>query len=317
MKKWKNITERVEAYLSVRRNMGYKMTGEGIQLANFARFAANINHAGPLTLGLVLSWANASKNKTPISRGRRLEVVRGLAKYCALFEEETEIPASGLLGPAHRRLSPHIFTQREVLMLLKASKELDPRNKLRPASMYCIFGLLAATGMRVSEVLGLQRADINWSERFITVRESKYRKSRYVPVHPTTIRQLKNYAKFRDRQLSVIISESFFLHENGKALNYRQVLYAYQCIRSKMGWELQSDRKPRIHDLRHTFTCRRLLIWYEEGVDVNWALPFLSVYLGHAKVTDTYWYLTGIPALLGIAGGKFENFKEEPGANHG
>jgi integrase len=96
------------------------------------------------------------------------------------------------------------------------------------------------------------------------------------------------------------------MFDNGRPLNYRQVLYAFQCIRRQLGW--QKERRPRIHDLRHTFACNRLLSWYEQGVDVNNEILTLSVYLGHSKVTDTYWYLTGIQQIMAIAAKRFELF---------
>ena len=141
----------------------------------------------------------------------------------------------------------------------------------------------------------------------IILRETKFSKCRYVPLHPTTVQALGNYARFRDRQLSFTSAATpFFLSDNGHPLKYRQALHAFQSLRRQLGWVSPKSRPPRIHDLRHTFACHRLLAWYEEGIDVNKAILLLSVYLGHSKVTDTYWYLTGIPSLMAIAAERFE-----------
>ncbi len=267
---------------------------------------------------MALDWANASKRGSPLYRARRLEIVRGLAKYCALFEPDTEVPATKLLGPAHRRVTPHIYTDPELEQLLAAAAELTPDNGLRPATMRCLLGLLAATGLRISEALHLSLMDVDLVREVLTVRETKFRKSRYVPLHPSTTNALAEYARFRDRRLPLARGTAFFLSDGGQPFPYRHALYAFQRLRQRLGWENRAGRSPRLYDLRHTFACRRLLAWYQEGVDVNWALPLLSTYLGHGKVTDTYWYLTGIPALMAIAGERFERLAAADGEeSHG
>lgn len=308
MNNWITMYDRVEDYLNARRRMGYKLQIEGGQLYRFARFAEDRGHIGPLTLEVAVAWANASKKSSDFSRARRIEVVRSLAKYCILFEPETQIPSRGLLGPAHRRVVPHIYTEEEIANLLKAAGELKPQEGLRPATMKCLLGLLAATGLRISEALHLTHSDVDSDHRMLVIRETKFRKSRYVPLHSTTAEALDHYARFRDRKvLFRPMSEAFFLADNGCPFHYRQALYAFQSIRRRLGWEVQGGRPPRLHDLRHTFACRRLLAWYEQGVDVNKAILVLSVYLGHGKVTDTYWYITGIPSLMSVAAKRFES----------
>jgi integrase len=190
---------------------------------------------------------------------------------------------------------------------MHAATKLNKGVGLRPATMQCLIGLLSATGLRISEALHLSHSDVDFNSRLLVVRETKFSKSRYVPVHPTTLEALRNYARLRNRLVPVMSdSKAFFLFDNGHPLNYRQALYAFQCIRRQLVW--QRKRPPRLHDLRHTFACNRLLSWYEQGVDINNAILMLSVYLGHSKVTDTYWYLTGIPSLMAIAAKRFEQF---------
>jgi len=305
MMPWISIHERVEDYLTTRRRLGYKLDIEGQQLYRFARFAEEHRHEGILTIDLAVSWANATKKGSDLCRARRLETVRGLAKYCALFEPETEIPPPRLLGPAHRRVAPHIYTVEETTQLLEAATELEPKGGLRPATMRCLIGLLSATGLRISEALHLNCSDVDFEKDMIVVKDTKFRKSRYVPLHSTTVRALGEYARFRDQQV-IFTSCAFFRCDNGRPLHYRQALHAFQSIRRRLKWESQEGRLPRLHDLRHTFACNRLLAWYREGIDVNKAILQLSVYLGHSKVTGTYWYLTGIPSLMAIAAERFE-----------
>ena len=306
MSYWMSMHDRVEDYLDIRRSLGYALRVEGEELNRFARFAKARGHKSALTVEPALAWANASQKASPLYRARRLEMVRCLAKYCVLFEPETEIPTPGLLGPAHRRVTPHIYSEQEIADLLAAAGHLAPQDGLRPLTMRCFLGLLASTGLRVSEALRLTRNDINFTDGVLTVWETKFRKSRHVPLHDTAVEALNEYADLRDRRVPYSQTPHFFLTDDGQPFGYRQARYAFDQLRRQLGWESCDGRRPRLYDLRHTFACRRLQVWYEEGVDVDWALPFLATYLGHGKVTDTYWYLTGIPSLMAIVSARFE-----------
>ena len=308
MSRWSSMQERVETYLQVRRSVGYILHIEGEQLQRFAYFADQRGHQGHITLDLAVAWAADSQKSHQIGRARRLEVVRPLARYCAVFEPGTEIPPSHFFGPAHRRLTPHIYSDREIEQLLEAADGLQPQQGLRPVTMHCLLALLAATGLRISEALRLDRDDVNLTQGLLQVRMTKFRKSRYVPLHPTACNALCDYAHFRDQGLPVVQNTAFFLLDNGHALQYRQALHAFHRIRGQLGWDANaSGRRPRLYDLRHTFACKRLLAWYEDDVDVDRMMPLLSTYLGHARVSDTYWYLTGIPALMAIVAARFES----------
>ena len=308
MSRWSSMQERVAFYLSCRRQLGYALRIEGEQLQRFARYADTRQHHGAITVELALSWACASKRSGPIGRARRLGIVRTLAKFCAGFEPETEVPPPRLLGPAHRRLTPHIYTGEEMAQMLEAAGELAPGKRLRSATMQCLLGLLAATGLRISEALHLQRNDVDLAQGLLCVRQTKFRKSRYVPLHPSACEALAEYARERDRCLPLPRESAFLLLEDGRAIRYDQARYAFNQIRIRLGWNHSSGRSPRLYDLRHTFACHRLLAWYQEGIDVHSAMPLLATYLGHTKVTDTYWYLTAIPALMAIVSEHFEHW---------
>lgn len=307
MNKWSSMQQRVESYLKARRSVGYILHIEGAQLLRFARFADQRGHQGHISLDLAVAWAINSRKSHKLGRARRLEVVRSLARYCVMFEPETEIPPPHLLGPAHRRLTPHIYSNQEIAQLLDVANDLRPKQGLRPVTMHYLLGLLAATGLRISEALRLNRNDVDLQQEVLQVRKTKFRKSRYVPLHPITCDALSNYASFRDQRLPVVQNSSFFLLDNGCAFQYRQALYSFHQIREQLVWDTcPCGRNPRLYDLRHTFACRRLLAWYEEGVDIDQMMPLLSTYLGHAKVSDTYWYLTGVPELMAIVAARFE-----------
>jgi len=309
MKHWNSMRKRVEDYLITRRRLGYQLKIEGNELHRFARFADKNRKHEIISIDLVIAWANTSKKDSQLYRARRVETVRGLAKYCALFEPDTQIPPAGLFGPAHRRVAPYIYTVEELSGLMQAATKLNSQKGLRPATIRYLIGLLSATGMRISEALNLTRSDVDIKRKLLVVRETKFNKSRYLPLHHSTVKALLQYGRLRDRLVPFQPdSKAFFLNDNGTTMNYRQALYAFQVIRRQLGWETQIKKPPRLHDFRHTFACNRLLSWYEQGVDVNNAIFMLSVYLGHSKVSDTYWYLTGVPSLMAIAAERFEHF---------
>ena len=194
--------------------------------------------------------------------------------------------------------------------LLNTARRLSPDNGLRPHTYATFFGLLACTGLRVSEALNLARSDVDWRQGMLTIRQTKFRKSRFVPLHGSTTRALKKYAGLRDRIHPSSAAESFFISSRGTALALSTVEVLFGRLREANLSRPHHPGKgrPRIHDFRHTFACRRLLRWYQEGADVEYALPALSTYLGHTCVADTYWYLTGIPELLELAARRFEGF---------
>ena len=182
---------------------------------------------------------------------------------------------------------------------------------MRSATCETLFGLLAATGLRVSEALAFRRCDVALDAALLTVRQSKFRKSRLVPIHPTTVEALRRYARLRDRCVPAAQTDAFFLSDRGAPMNYRHVLYAFTQLRTQLRWTNRGGhRAPRIHDLRHYFICRRLLSWYQQGTPVDNAMLSLSTYVGHTQVTHTYWYITGIPELMAIASARFERFAQ-------
>jgi integrase len=175
-----------------------------------------------------------------------------------------------------------------------------------------LFGLLASTGMRVSEALRLMRKDVDLDGGVVTVVETKFHKSRLVPLHPTTTRALRRYARFRDGYHRQPSSTAFFLSEKGTSLKYLKLLMTFSALRRELGWMRSRGQRPRIHDLRHTFVVRRLIAWHRRGVDLHGRVAALSTYLGHVRVTDTYWYLTAVPELLAIAGRRYEEHCSGP-----
>ena len=301
----------VESYLVHRRHAGFALRIEGQQLQRFAHFAEQAQHRGPLTLELAVRWATASHQHRPLTAARRIEVLRPFARFCQRFEPGTEVPPLRLFGRGHRRLTPHIYTDTEIHALLAATASLHPPGGLRGACCQAIFGLIAATGLRLSEATGLKRTDVDLHNGRLLIQQAKFGKSRWVPLHPTTTEALQCYAHRRDHDPRSFQTAAFFVGDYGRPANTDNVEYAFRLLRQALQWEPRGGHPaPRIHDLRHTFVCRTLQRWYETGVDIDRNILALSTYIGHAKVTDTYWYVTATPELMAIATQRFERFAE-------
>lgn len=302
---WKT---RVAEYLAYRRTFGFDLAIEGKQLESFARFADH-REAECLTLELAVEWAHASRHPRPISWSRRIEVLRGFATFCLRTDPRTSVPQRDLFGPAHRRLVPHIYTLAELQALLNAADQLTPPGGLRPATCRTLFGLLAATGLRISEALKLTVADVDLVEGVLDIRDTKCHQRRFAPLHGSVIAKLNDYAQLRDRLVPTPSCDRFFLRDNGRPVDQRMVLYALQSLCCRLGWHARGDHaRHRLHDLRHTFIVHSMLRFYEVGGDVEPMLPLLSIYVGHAKVVDTYWYISGIPQLMALAAERFHRY---------
>jgi integrase/recombinase XerD len=300
------MKKQVEIYLSNRRRLGFQLKIEGQELFAFAKYANKKGHKGHLTAAIAIEWASSSKKSSRLSWARRLEIIRCFAKYYYAFDPKTQIPPNHIFGSAHRRNTPYIYSMKEINHILKESLQLHSQYVLRPITYHYLFGLLACSGLRISEAVRLKNNDVDFTNSILTIRETKFYKSRYVPLHSTTIKALQEYTAIRDKK-TCSQSDAFFVLNDKLPVTTRKARYAFQIIRKKLGLNKSyKGRKPRIYDLRHTFVCHRLLAWYKEGKNIDQAIPFLSTYLGHVKVSDTYWYITGIPELMSIATKRFE-----------
>lgn len=299
----------VKAYLKHRRSLGFGLVANEVVLRDFVRFADADGHRGPLTTEFMLRWATWNSKHSSRYQAERLSIVRGLARYVAARDGKSEVPDQRLLGARFQRGQPHIYTELQLRQLIESAAKFPSADSLRAAGYATLFGLLASTGMRVSEPLGLRFADVDLDRGVLRVVETKFHKSRLVPMHPTVTEAMRRYVAERNRDARRRSSIWFFLGQDDRRLPSRSVHHAFRRICSLRGWRGNGDLPlPRIHDLRHGFAIRRLLKWYRQGVDVEQAIASLSTYLGHGKVTDTYWYLTGTRELLAMAAGRFERF---------
>jgi integrase len=267
-------------------------------------------------------WVRKGKGGlgTPETWYRRMAKLRRFVRYLQQFEPQTEIPEESIFGHEPARLAPHIYREKEIVELLAAARKLGPRGHLRSATFETLFGLLASTGLRVSEAIHLRDADVDLKRRMLTVRQTKFAKSRQLPLHPSTVEALARYRRERLRHVPTIADPPFFIGSRGRRLGQplgeRQVHRVFNALRDSLDWANRGTHAaPRLHDLRHTFAVRRLVRWHREGTDVDQMMLALSTYLGHTKISHTYWYLSAVPELMALAGGKFERFVDLSGAD--
>jgi integrase len=307
--KRQTMVSQVKDYLRLRRALGFQMRSQGEILLRFGRYLDGAGHRGPFTTETVLRWANRP-HLSRSSRAKRLSAVRCFARYLAARDGQTEVPDRHLVPKVCFRRRPHLYSPRELEQLLDATERLRPSYPLKRLVYRTLLGLLACTGLRVSEALKLTADHVDLQRGVLRIEQTKFKKSRLVPLHPTAKLALRRYALARYGRLDVNDSSPFFVNEKGNRLPYCAIRWNFEKLREMLGWTQGNGElpRPRIHDLRHTFACQRLLSWYRQGQDVHHLIAALSTYLGHGKVSDTYWYLTGTPELLAIAGARFEQF---------
>jgi site-specific recombinase XerD len=261
---------------------------------------------------VVERYMDTAKHLHPGSRENRFSVVRQFCRYLRLFEPQCYVPEEML--PRERRPSrvPHIYTQPEIKTMLVAARELSPPGSLRPKTYFTLLGLLYTTGMRGGEAYSLNLDDVELEQNLLFIRKGKFGKSRLVPFSPSTSEVLQRYIKERTLVAPAAPDRPLFVNLNGRRLYHTNVELAFGQVLKHCGLVgAKGCPGPRLHSLRHTFACTRLLAWYREGKDVNALLPALATYLGHVKISSTQVYLRATAELLEEANQRFlKNFRQ-------
>jgi integrase len=268
---------------------------------------------------IMTDWARQDSHGStdPLTWARRLKLLRTFLRWLQQFEPHTEVPDDAIFGPLPERLAPHIYSSQEIVDLLTAARRLRPAQGLRGVVYETLFGLIASTGMRISEALALRNEDVNLKYGMLTIHQTKFGKSRQVPLHPSTVEALRGYFWIRSLVGNFEQDEApIFIGTRGRRLGLpmdsHQVNRVFVTLREQLGWHNRGmHHAPRIHDLRHTFVVHRILLWMEQGVDIDQAMLSLSTYIGHAHVTNTYWYLSAVPELMALAAGRFESYMRQ------
>ena len=305
----RTLRKLLQDYLTMRRALGFKLRTDGTGLLSFVAFMEQA-HAEHISIELALTWAKQTATVQPARWAQRLCYVRGFARYCQAIDPRTEVPPLGLLPFSHQRPSPYFFTNDDIERLLQGALAMPAKERFTNRTLYCVMGLLIVSGLRICEVLGLTLDDVDLDEGILTIRATKFGKSRLVPLHETTIKVLADYRRRRDQFLAGHPVSHWFVNAQRERLGYDSVRRAFRRLTAHMPSQPGRSR-PRLHDLRHRFALMTLLRWYREGQDVQRLLPVLSAFLGHVQTSDTYWYLSACPELLEAAKERLEHHWEQ------
>jgi len=284
------IQNAVQRYLDERRQLGFDLNISGEQLMCFARYADALGHRGPLTFEIQVAWARAltGSRAGPGASARRIQTLRPFVAYYRQFEPSSVVLDPRTFGPRPRRPAPHIYTDQEVCDLLDEAGRLNPREGLRPATYRTLFGLIAATGLRLSEALHLRDIDVDLRRENLTVIQTKFNKSRCLPIHPSVVQELVAYRRCRDHAIVRRPDIPFFVSAQGQALPSPTVHGVFGGLRARLGLKPRGEHShARIHDLRHTMAVRRVQLWHQDDVPMDHGMFWLCAYLGHAKISDT------------------------------
>ena len=297
------LRQALDTYLAVRRALGFKLDRVEDMLRSFVDYA-RWQGVSFVTTEQALAWASLPANSSPVTWANRLSAVRGFAQHLHSSDTRHEIPPPDLIPCSKIRKPPYIYSDEDVVTLFRAAQQIV--HPLRAVTYSTLFGLLAVTGTRLGEAIALDRTDIDWDNAVLFVRNTKFQKSREVPLHSTTLDALHGYARQRDEVFSRPRTPAFFLSLAGTRLNNQNVHFTFLKLIRRAGMSERRPRRPRIHDLRHSFAVKTVLAWYRAGLDVEPRLPSLSTYLGHVSPSTTYWYLTAVPELMSLAAARLE-----------
>lgn len=305
-----SLANHVRDYLQLRRAMGFKLEDHGRLLPQFVEFLDRLG-ATTITIDAAVAFAMLPQDVQPYRWKQRLTVIRGFAGYLAGLDPATEIPPCDLLGYRRQRPTPYLFADRDIDRLLAAAGTL--RHPLMAATHQTLFGLLAVTGLRVGEALRLDRHDVDLDAATLDVVRTKFNRSRRIPLHPSTVAALRRYRSVRGRLCPRPKHPAFFLSTVGSRLGERRVRAVFTDLVSRVPLEPRPGcRRPRVHDLRHSFAVATLVGWYQADADVAALTPLLSAYLGHVDPGSTYWYLQASPELLALAAGRLGPLGRQP-----
>jgi integrase/recombinase XerD len=300
------LRQAAEEYLAMRRALGFKLTTQGRHLMSFIEFC-EARGTGHVTTELALAWATqtARGSGDEVYQSRRLMVVRIFARHLKALDPATEVPPEDMLPHHYRRIAPYLYSPDQITALIAAAGRLAP--PLRAATWQTLIGLLAVTGMRKAEACHLDRDQVDLDTGMLLIADSKFGKSRQLFLHPTAIAALRRYQRCRDRWCPAPAGPSFLVSTHGTRLDEHNLPHTFAGLLDDAGIAAPPGRRrPRLHDLRHSFTVASLLDLYHDGGDVAARLPLLSTWLGHVDPKSTYWYLQAVPELLALAANRLE-----------
>jgi len=296
------LRQALKEYLSLRRSLGFKLREAGKGLLDFVTFIEQ-HRASYITQALALAWAQQPTHVQPAYWAQRLSFVRGFARYRSATDQRTQVPPQGLLPFQPKRARPYLYSDDEIRSLLGAALNMPcryERGELRPWTYHCVFGLLSVSGLRLGEARNLELQDVDLDAAVLTIRGTKFGKSRLVPLHASTCKVLADYIARRKRHWAARpVSSYLFVSSWGSRLDGGDIHRTFYALSRQIGLRgVSESHGPRLHDMRHAFATNTLVRWYKSDQDPERRLPILSAYLGHVHVADTQWYLSGSPELM-------------------
>lgn len=295
------------ALVQLRRSLGYADRGLISHLVQFDRYLlARGSRSRILSRRLVEGWLSSKGPLAPSTQSGCLHSLRVLGRFLAQTHPDSYIPGPAWSRRRVPRFRPHIYTPAQICGLLQEAARLTPAGSLRPQTYVTLFSLLYSTGLRISEALALTVADVDLAEGVLCVRESKFRKSRAIPLRSDTVRGLQRYLEARSAFARVHAQAPFFVHQRKGPCSQPLIYRTFLEMARRIGLRgPPGTAGPRIHDIRHTFAVHRLLEWYRDGGDVQARLPLLATYMGHVSLVSTQVYLEVTAELLGEAAKRF------------
>ena len=308
------FAEYLSDYVKLRRELGFRFETETDLLGAFDRYVHGSAHT-ELTQDLALNFASDNPNTSTNYRAQRYRVVRQFSEFVAALDPQTPLLDPKAMPRARSLIPPYIYTDEDLARLLDEARKISPLHPVRGVTLHVMIGLAASTGLRISEVVGLDRTDMDLATGNLLVRQSKFGKDRYVPLHLTTLEVVRQYAIVRDTAFPNCQHPAFFLNLRQRRFCRNTLQQAFWKVARRAGLHGPKGRGPSFHNLRHRFAVKRLVAWYRAGQDVQAMLPALATYMGHVHYSDTAYYLKATAELLGLAAGLYERSLRKAEAN--
>jgi len=305
------FADHISNFIKMRKGLGYKCKEDSRILYLFDQYAFEHKSESPLTQELALEFSNYKSEMSKNRSVRFYQTIRKFADYLAVFQPDTPLLHPKILCYRKTRPTVHIFTDEELVRILHRAKHVSRINPVRGITLHAMVGLTISTGLRVSEIVKLDRGDVNLDTGILHIRNTKFQKDRLVPVHQSTLKVLRDYAIVRETHFQDSSTSAFFVNMWRHRFSKQTLSLAFYNLVCDIGLREAIGHGPHFHDLRHTFAVRRLVAWYREGKDIQAMLPLLATYMGHVHFSNTAYYLTATPELLGLAADKYFSFLKQ------
>lgn len=311
-----SFARRLADYIRLRRAMGFQIEAQAGVLRRFDAYVHRRRYRGPLRQALALAFATGGATVGRTECWRRYQFVRHFAEYLTTFDPSAPRLDPKALPRVNERPPIHVYSDVELIGLLRGARLISSRHPFRGLTLHVMIALAATTGLRVGEVVRLDNDDVDLDHGVLTIRRTKFKKDRLVPMHQTIVAVLRGYlvardaARRRDHQ-------AFFVNLRWQRFARNTIEGSFRELAERTELRGPTGKGPSFHGLRHRFAVRRLVAWYEEGVDVQAMLPALATYMGHVRYTDTAYYLTATSELMALAAARYHRSPASPPAQAG